>query len=273
MAEGATALDRMLLVTPRDALAFAMGSSVVRGSMHRYADSLLITPERGALPIFWCAEGDTDIEGPMPRVSHTSPLIGSFQYTRSDGAAAMGTLNPEQKRQSVNDTLDKYSGSSSFVILDEVQKGGTMAELTPIVRKRGAGLAIIAAQDSRTRVSREHKNKYYTQLASNSIGGVSVSVVPMPLIATDRSLLLNQLYLNGNETNLRDAKPDIILNENTDAQTIFRQLGTLVRHAGYSHSDEFLHQLGALPRQQSTDGALEQWAERVVAHTHSRINN
>ncbi len=270
MSEVAEAVDRLVRIEPYEVLDFATGSTVVRSGILRHDDACLVTPERGALPVFWAASGLEAFEPGITADGQESPAIGTYQFHDQNGALREGTLTGEQKRTLVARMLGTRPADTNYLVVDEVQKGGTISELTPIMRQAHGRLAIIAAQDSRPKVAAQHKNPYYTRLASNSITGIPVTVVPLPLIATDRSVLLNQLWYGGTHKAF-EAAPAIESRQNTHAQLLFRALGTLVRNADFAFSPDFSTLAERLPHA-SPDGQLEQWVGRVVTNARARFS-
>ena len=260
------ALDRITRIHPTVVAEFTLGSGVVRAVIDANIDdsTTLLLPERGAMPIYWASQRDCD-----QNIDKIVLPIGTFNYTTEEGTKN-GTLTDSQKRKLVEQHIGSVQ-TGRFMILDEVQKGGTISELTGYVRNiHGGEVVVIAAQDTALGHLKANKNPYYTRMASNHLSRVSTTVVPLPLIACDRPSLLDRLTYSGNTRIATDEKPDIKIVPNIGAETIFRALGTLFSDVDYANSNSF--EAGLLDTPMSTV-RHEKWVsiiKSIAKHVHER---
>lgn len=263
------ALDRLVRMDPTRVANFVLSTNVVRESVVTAGEALLVLPERGAMPIFWAADGHPEEESGISRDGIVRPPIGSYDYEAPDHSIRKGTLAQEQKQRVVALHGEELRDASRVLIIDEVQKGGTITELVNIVRKlRGKEanvLYVVAAQDSRKKVAAEQKKEDYRKMVAGNTVGVSASVVPMPLIGTDCDPLLNQLWYPGQTRIPVEFTPDIEIRPNEEAELILRTLGTAARNR------EALEDTSVLDRDvfsfdvgERAAGRIEAWREALI---------
>lgn len=201
-------------------------------------------------------------------------MLGLFNYTKQDGTT--GTTSPtyEQKTGLLRDMLDGFSDEQAMrmLLLDEVQKGGTLSTATRIIQGilranyPSYKLGVIAAQDSRLPVMRQPKTPLYETIASNSFDSVRTNVIPMPLIATDRDALLDTVLLSGNRHDNHLAGDRFTVVRNKPAETLLRRLGTMAREPEVRHDDvfisEFVNDQG--PLSEPLAARVEFWLPRFI---------
>ncbi len=270
------ALDRLVRMDPSRVANFILSTSVVRESVVTAGEALLVLPERGAMPIYWAADGHPVEEGRISRDGIVRPPIGSYDYEAPDHSIRKGTLAQEQKQRLVAAHSQELRDASRVLIIDEVQKGGTITELVNIVRKlRGKDanmLYVVAAQDSRKKVAAEQKKENYQRMVAGNTVGVSASVVPMPLIGTDCDPLLNQLWYPGHTRIPVEFTPPIQIHPNEEAELILRTLGTASRNrealedTSVLDRDVFSFNIG-----ERAAGRIEAWREALIHRLQERL--
>lgn len=263
------ALDKLVRSNPSQIANFALSSNVVRHSILSAGESLLLLPERGAMPIYWAADGLPSEEGRVTRDGVIALPVGSYDFENLDGQLRKGTLSRQQKQKIVARHTADIIEAPRVMVLDEVQKGGTITEMTEIVqgiRRESTGrLFVVAAQDTRRKVAAEAKNKKYEALASNSKQGVSATVIPMPLTSTDSDVLLNQLWYNGHTRVPEEADPEIAIHPNEEAEIIFRALGMAARNReALEDTSVFDKAIFEYPVGRKASFRIEAWRERLL---------
>lgn len=257
---------------------FATGTSIARRALASInpESTLTIVPLRGAMPIVWAAGGLDDLEPALDNTFIEVPLT----YTHHDGSLRTASPRRNEKpgiiRAYVAQALrdgERNPADTSLMIIDEVQKGGTLGTAVEATRSvmRAQGiqgdLQVIAAQDSRRKVAAQAKTKMYRNLASNSVEHARTTVVPMPLIATDRVPLLDTITLVG------DARVDsgrlaeqLTVQRNHDAETLFRSIGSMARVADVRHDEGFVRTLIDQQGIQSerASARVEGWFQRFI---------
>ncbi len=267
------AFDRLVRSPPTQVANFALSSNIVRSSAASAGESLAILPERGAMPIFWAADGYT-AEEPSMLVDGVIRLpIGSYDFENEEGEVRKGTLRREQKATIVNQFHEDISEADRLLLIDEVQKGGTITEAVSILdRQRRVGLEddpkrmyVIAAQDSRKKVAEENKKEIYQKMIAGNMEGISATVIPMPLIATDSDALLNQLWYPGQSRHPVEPRPPIEIRDNPEAQLIFRLLGLAARNREALEDTSVLDEnLFSLPLGERSAQRVDEWRGRFL---------
>jgi hypothetical protein len=271
------ALDRLVRMDPTRVANFVLSTSVVRESVVTAGEALLVLPERGSMPIYWAADGHLTEESRICRDGIVRPPIGSYDFEAPDHTIRKGTLAQEQKQRVVSLHSQELRDASRVLIVDEVQKGGTITELVNIVRKlRGTEanvMYVVAAQDSRKKVAAEQKKEGYQRMVAGNTAGVSASVVPMPLIGTDCDPLLNRLWYPGQTRIPVEFTPPIEIHPNEEAELILRTLGTAARNP------EALEDTSVLDRDvfsfnvgEKAAGRIEAWREALIHRLQDRTS-
>ncbi|HVX57131.1 MAG TPA: hypothetical protein VHA37_05345, partial [Candidatus Saccharimonadales bacterium] len=129
---------------------------------------------------------------------------------------------------------------------------------------------VIAAQDSRRRVAAEAKKEAYQKMVTGNREGVSAVVTPMPLIATDRDSLLNQLWYAGHTRIPVEPHPTIETRPNAEAELIFRTLGMAARHREALEDTSVLDTIFSFPLGERAEGRVEQWRQMLITNLLTR---
>lgn len=204
------------------------------------------------MPLVWGAEGHGGLEAPSRTQYLEIPLGVHKRYLANDKVVEKSP-DTSQKNQIFSKYVTDFLETSrldpsriSLTILDEVQQGGTITTATKIARsiieKIGLRptLNVIAAQDTRKRLRGQPKNPRYLQLSSNSTHDTITNVIPMPLIGTDISSLLDTVTLQGDGTLTGGMANRLEVTRNTDAERVFRTLGSLARNENLRHDQMFM---------------------------------
>ncbi len=275
-------LEVVMKNTPSQMVQFLDGSTVIRNILNaRNNDGrIAIAPLRGAMPFVWSSKGVTGIEQDIS-VQEVPVPLGTYQNVSGEGEFRATSPTYEQKIGILKDVFNTFSDEEleRVLVLEEVQKGGTLPDvieiINKIVRKRRSefALGIIAVQDSRQRVVRQAKTDRYEKIASNSFSPhVITNVVPMPLIATDRAPLLDSITLTGNRHDRYLSLDRFTVNRNERAEVLLRGLGTAARQADIRHDDTFMSNLvntqGGLS--ELAAGRLEVWLPQLIAKLDHR---
>lgn len=233
--------------------AFAQGASVVREALSVHDNGLLIAPLRGAMPILWAAEGVPNLEPPASGLNRIEVPIGTYSHTSADNIPSQTSARRDWKTAIITEFL--YSAldqtemdvhDTPLVIVDEVQKGGTLPFAVRSIRRvieQGGfprKLSVIAAQDIRKKVVAEEKTQAYRQLSSNSVSETQTTVVPLPLIASDKATLLDTVDFFGPKQLTPGMIDRFHVTRNLKAEELFRTLGTMARLHETAHDETFL---------------------------------
>ncbi len=272
-----TPFETLLTVRPFQVVEFLDGASAIRNVLtaRSHTTSTLITPLRGALPLLWATEGFEGIEPPLPVHVHEIAL-GLFKYTSHTGETRTTSPSYEQKAGLLEDLFSGLSNEQvkRLLLLDEVQKGGTISTAAHIIQKilqknyPSHRLGIIAAQDSRLPVMRQPKTQTYELIASNSLDDIRTNVIPMPLIATDRDALLDGVFLSGSRHDSHLASHRFTVVRNKRAEILFRMLGSIARDPNVRHDDSFISKFidtqGGLS--ESVAARTEFWLPKLLSY-------
>jgi len=258
---------------PEQAIYFLDGSSTIRKSLssRKYHDAYLFWPLRGAMPIFWAASGDPEIEKPLDQKSIELP-IGLYRRTNSSGEDRTTSPQGSEKQRIISSAISSIYDENHDVkicLIDEVQKGGTITIASSITRNCMERLGIrpplyvFAAQDSRSKVVNEKKTHKYEILASNGERNIEANVIAMPLIATDRNSLLDEVFLTNNQETMQ-----FIVKKNARAERLIRGIGTMARCAVIRYDETYIRDLvddagsGSLDEHHSVK--LEKWIAMFI---------
>jgi|GEM_PF-7079386 len=264
--EEAGPLDALVKSPAYHVAEFVASTGLVRHVLAEH-DGVLVLPERGALPIFWSAEGSGQHEPALEIPTAVLP-IGSFHTSEQDPTEhPRGTLTTQQKRNIADFLVPRDPGS--IAVLDEVQGGGTSSELVGIMstirpQRDPAKQLLIAAQDNRKNIAARNKSEAYTRIATGRSKRAQAIVVPMPLIATDRPVLLNRLYRQAPEKVPKTDTPEVSIEENKEAIALLRYLGSAARTLDILHSPDGLDIVFDRPVTAKTAKRLDGWVERFV---------
>lgn len=250
-----------LIDTPTGRVAdFALKSGIVRAALRGAATDFVVLPERGSLPVYWGAQGHKGAEDSVP-VDEVRLPIGT---TISEDQREIGGLTKPVKSELIRRALAEsgLDEIGSATLLDEVQHGGTISFAAHALTKGMAdnALNIIAAQDT-LHVNKANLSPRFKSIALNQKQGITSTVVPIPLIATDKNPLLNTLIKrSGSEL-------QVDIHNNMFSEQLFRTLGSIARKADIADPSETLLSLLYVQKHQTTrpESEIEQWAEDVVA--------
>lgn len=275
----ADSLQAVVLRSPFQVATFVHGTNVLRQALESFdsKETLTIAPLRGAMPMVWTASGLAEHE-PAPSGFFVEVPIGTFQYEGDKGMRETSPREDQKRfimRRFMRDTIAQHSldpETARVTIVDEVQKGGTLGAAARITRSLmpelglEAGLRIMAVQDSRPRMLAQKKTEAYKMLASNSVEGTYTTVIPAPLIATDRSALLDTIYFTGTDRRALALGDHLSVARNARAESLFRTLGSLARSSELRHDattiDGLLNTHGELNIKAAN--RVEVWVETLV---------
>lgn len=267
-------LDTLVLRTPPDdARAFFTGAVSIRQVLESHSESWLGLPLRGAMPMFWAADGLTNVEAPAVLEDMLVEIpVGTYHYHNADKP---GVRSPS-KRAKVGIIATALSEAGvgegdTLTLLDEIQGGGTVTQLVrgslDYARSHGLSLPLhlIAAED--TNVAAEHRIGSYRRISTNQKDGIAATVVRIPLIGCDRDNLLDKVEYCGEDRLAEEGNGDFVVRRNTEAEFLFRSLGSLTRHEGLRTDDNFLRAAfdPLLVPNTETSAKFEEWITKVLA--------
>lgn len=196
--------------------------------------SVVFFPQRGAGPVRLVVEEMLDQLG-ADKPEFVDLPIGTSNHvdTHSESGLSKG-----QKRMVIKDSFEGLAesgvyepGKSKMMILDEVQKGGTISQASKIIKQTmkehddNSELVVLAIQDSRGEIIGTSKSEDFRRLSANEIKGIKTYVIPANLFTVDKLP-----YLDTVVTDKSDNKEDPIgldnfeTLENTSAHELFRVL-------------------------------------------------
>lgn len=272
-------LDTLVLRTPPDdARAFFTGAVSIRQVLesHRESsqnESWVGLPLRGAMPMFWAADGLTDIETSAVAGERLVEIpVGTYHYNQ---AGTPGVRSPSKRAKVgiiANALAEAGVGEGdSLMLLDEIQGGGTVTQLVrgslDYARANGLilPLQLIAAED--TRIAAENRIGSYRRISTNQKDGIAATVVRIPLIGCDRDNLLDRVEYSGADRLAEEPDGGFVIHRNDDAEFLFRTLGSLTRYAELRNDDNFLR--SAFDRfivpDTETSEKFEEWITKVLA--------
>jgi hypothetical protein len=230
---------------------FLAASSVVRQAIAQQENTTLVLPLRGAMPMYWSADGMAEIERPALRGGQAVEMpLGTYHYVSREGKAKTASPELGRKKGIIYTCLDQAAEPiDSLTMLDEVQHGGTVGPLMDFTlayandRDIRRPVRLIATQDSRVKTAAQPKTDKYYQLATNSVVGIQATVVPMPLIACDHDNLLDKVTFNGTPPYGTEVISNYTVERNIEAEILFRGLGTMMRRPEVAHDEDFVRDL------------------------------
>lgn len=224
-----------------EATDFVGGCAVFAETIAKEHPDIIFFPQRGAGPIEWTTE--VLIENAGNRMPAFVDLpIGTHTTINADRPELSG-ISGSQKRALIEQTIDSLiedgryvPGKSRLMLIDEVQKGGTISQAAQAIRdamtKHGdeGVLSVIAAQDSRHKLIGDDRTEAFKKLAGNERKGFKTTTVPTAMFMVDRPQFLDEIW----KTN--DAKAgsldDFVINNNDAARRIFRTLAMVYLDPG-----------------------------------------
>lgn len=223
-------------VSPEAAFDFVEGCAAAEVIIARERPDIVVIPERGAGPIAWTIQNLA-----LERREHQPHYAFISLGTNTNADRKDRGLTGQEKITLVNDEFDHlqeqgvYDPQSSKVLLiDEVQKGGTISQVTTAVHDRlkadgsESTLSVIAMDDIRTKRSIQEKNHGYRQMIANEKTGIRAAVIPVNLFTVDRPKYLNTLFMPPADTR----SPRLIrVIQNAPSQELFRNLAHATQDA------------------------------------------
>lgn len=223
--------------THLEALDFVAGCEVVRWTIQKERADIVFFPQRGAGPIEWTVKAlmehepiaDTPLFVDLP-IGTNTPVNTGEERPRTGG------LTRGEKSNVVEDTISELEetgfyipGRSKLMLVDEVQKGGTISaaamSINKAMRARGdmRRLNVVAVQDIRNDESLQ-KTESYRRLVSNENNRFRATVVPLALFTVDRVDLLDEIWRLS--TGRVESQDDFEIQPNFASRALFE---TLVR--------------------------------------------
>lgn len=206
----------------------------------RYPDIVFI-PQRGAGPIQWVTEEFISQAGQRMPLFVDLP-IGTHTITEGDSRRSSG-ISGLQKRQLVQEAVDSLAaqgkyvpGVSRLMLIDEVQKGGTITQAAQALsdamervrerehisdrNKERDNLYVVAAQDNRGNIQDERKESYKKLVMGRP--GFTTIPVPTTMFTVDRAEFLNEI-LKVTEGDIASLD-DLTVKQNETARHLFKTL-------------------------------------------------
>lgn len=246
-----TPLETLALRTePEDIRTFLVGCSSIRRSLESQDGARLGLALRGSMPMFWAANGLTEVEDPVIAEDMAIEIpVGTYHFIREDGSPGVRSPSKRAKREIIDRAFSEagLEAGESLTLLDEIQSGGTVTQLVRgslhYARNHGLKLPLqlIAAEDTRTASTR--KTGSYRRISTNQTEGIAATIVRIPLVGCDRDNLLDRVDFVG-EHHLADDAPNLFsVRRNTEAELMFRTLGSLTRSVELGRDDDFLRKI------------------------------
>lgn len=240
-------------VPPTQALDFVSGCRMLMQTIAKEDPGIVLFPLRGAGPIEWTTEALMD-EACRKKPAFIELPLGSISPNLAKPGITQG-LNGTQKRTLIKGAFDKLlaegvyvPGETKLLLVDEVQKGGTITQATAqvldILKEYGdpQKLTVVCMQDSRKGLIGSHRTETYKRLAGNEMNNVKAYVQPISLFMVDRAPLLDVLHLT---TSSDEIKADSILTvRNEQARQFFQMLARVSEHP-----DRAVEELNATAKQ------------------------
>lgn len=236
-----------------EVLDFIAGCETVASLIEGSRADIVLFPLRGAGPIRWCVEDFIDDRPSGKKPIFVDLPIGTH-ITINEREPHDAGIRPSEKRAVIKDVLDdlerngKYiPGESRLMMVDEVQKGGTISraalEVSRAMRERGdeTRLSITAVQDIRRGFVGMEKTDNFRKMVANENPRFRTSLVPLALFTVDRASMLDQIWKlpSGRVT----AADDLEVQPNEPARRMFKAL-----IAVYKNPKAALQELEALRR-------------------------
>jgi hypothetical protein len=229
------------------------------------------------MPIIWAVDGLPSVEISSGAEFVEVPI--GVHERQIDGRTVGTCPDLDQKTKIIKTKLiealatgNRDYRTTKVAIVDEVQQGGTIGASSTAVRRvidrlgLGREVHIYAAQDSRKRVKAQPKTASYRAMASNSVADIFTTVVPLPLLATDKDPMLDTIILEGDGNYEGRLSERLTVVRNTDSEQLFRTLGSLARSQELRHDEEFVWQFLNRQPLTSTKAAnlIETWIKRTI---------
>jgi hypothetical protein len=220
------------IIDPNEVVDLAASSNIVAGIIEKEDPDIVFFPQRGAGPIQWMCEEMLEQRGVKTPLSVDIPL-GTHTDVRT---RLQSGLTPEQKDVIIEDVLQRLQdegvyqpGISKLMIIDEVQKGGTITQaahrLKHSMQKRedDSSLSVVAIQDSRSQLIGMQRAHDFKRLAANEDEGYKTFVVPTALFTVDRSQFLDIIASDLDEQAYSESPLERLKTvENQESREIFR---------------------------------------------------
>lgn len=241
-------LETLVLRTPPEhTRAFFRGAVSIRKIIESQQDSRLGLPLRGAMPMFWAADGLRDIEDPsIPEDMVVEIPVGTHNYVAGDGVPRVRSPMRKTKAWIIKNAFSEagLGEGDSLTLLDEIQGGGTVTHLAngslQYAYEHGLTLPLhlIAAEDTRVAAARRSPN--YRRISTNQRSNITTTVVRIPLIGCDRDSLLDRVDFVDEQHRAKEPSEAFLVKRNTEAEYLFRALGSIARMPELSQDEEFL---------------------------------
>lgn len=220
-----------------EALDFVSACNVLAAIFAKEAPDVVFIPQRGASPMQWTTSallGEYGKRQPvyaeLPLGTHTLGSALNTNPTRQSG------LNNEEKQKVIHDCIQKLKnsgqytpGKSKLMLVDEVQKGGTITQATRLIKDSmvthndDSILTVVAIQDSRNGLIGSNRTASYNRLASNQTQGVKTYVQPSALFMVDVRAFLDTILSTESEPGMHSLA-DLVTVENINARRTFKAL-------------------------------------------------
>ncbi len=216
------------------AMDFVGACAVFAEVIEKENPGIVFFPQRGAGPIEWTTEVLMEASGKRLPVFSDLP-IGTHISINGDKPEHTSGIRPNQKKALIEQTFDDLleaglyvPGQSGVMLIDEVQKGGTISQASRLIRqtmyKHGDTgiLTVVAAQDSRNKMLGDDRTEAYRKLVANERAGFKTTTVPTAMFMVDRHQFLDEILRtsDGKEVSL----DDFIMRDNETARRAFRTL-------------------------------------------------
>lgn len=267
-------IETLVLRTPvDDARAFFTGSLSIRKMLESHEASSLGLPLRGAMPMFWAADGSLEVEEPaVPEEKVVEIPVGTYHYVDGNGSPKVRSPSRRSKQHIIDRALSEagVGEGDSLALLDEIQGGGTVTQLVRgslnYARRNGLKLPLhlIAAED--TRVEASVRTGTYRRISTNQREGVAATVVRIPLIGCDRDNLLDRVLLPESSSPEEEADSRFVIRRNTEAELLFRTLGSMARHTELGRDKDYVDEIfGPLVTTDEVADQLDEWVKDVTS--------
>jgi|GEM_PF-2417371 len=221
-----------------DALDFVRSCEVLDKLVSEIEPDIVIYPARGAGPIRWTMEAIADISGNTGGPLNVDLPIGTNIGVDGKMKGISGQDKLRVCAELIKSLYDKelyIPGKSRVMVVDEVQKGGTILQAAEAIKtamwNSGAPektpLNVVAFQDTRKGLNEVRRTSAYGKLTSNSLHGLRATALPTSMFMVDVVSFLDKIEHTDEDpvsiSNLRLVK-------NQAARTIFPALVQVKRH-------------------------------------------
>lgn len=241
-------------VPPGHALDFVQGCKVFAEIIAKETPDIVLFPQRGAGPIEWTTAAFLDADHTHIPTMVDLPL-GTHVMINEGTGKREGGMSGRSKISLIEEVFTRMQedgvyvpGESRVMLIDEVQKGGTITQAAHAVRNammaRGdaESLRVIAVQDSRANLIGDDRKSSYRKLASNEQAGVITNVVPTALFMVDRHYFLDAIW---NTLPHEHGQLDgYVIMPNNEARSMFQTLVDV-----YRDPEQALKEIDAIERQ------------------------